>query len=88
MDLARDRLFRRLEKFLITIESILVSGWMGVCLFLSAYLFFERKVPVVEEAKTQLLKAVVFGFIGILVLAVFIIVIVYKRHVIKNERGG
>lgn len=31
MSLARDRLFRRLEKVLVTIESMLVGVFIGVC---------------------------------------------------------
>jgi len=31
MSLAKDRLCRRLEKFLITIESILIGGFLGFC---------------------------------------------------------
>lgn len=35
MSLAKDRLYRRLEKFLITIESMLVGGFLGFCLSLA-----------------------------------------------------
>lgn len=31
MSLAKDRLYRRIEKVLITIESILVGGFFGFC---------------------------------------------------------
>jgi len=35
MSLAKDRLYRRLEKFLITIESVLVGGFLGFCFSLT-----------------------------------------------------
>ena len=31
MSLAKDRLFRRLEKVLVTIESMLVGAFIGIC---------------------------------------------------------
>jgi len=36
MSLAKDRLYRRIEKVLITIESILVGGFFGFCFSLTA----------------------------------------------------
>jgi len=35
MSLARDRLYRRIEKVLITVESILVGGFFGFCFSLT-----------------------------------------------------
>lgn len=35
MSLAKDRLYRRIEKFLITIESMLVGGFFGFCFSLT-----------------------------------------------------
>ena len=35
MSLAKDRLYRRIEKFLITVESILVGGFFGFCFSLT-----------------------------------------------------
>ena len=35
MSLVKDRLYQRLEKFLITIESMLVGGFLGFCFSLT-----------------------------------------------------
>lgn len=35
MSLAKDRLYRRIEKVLITVESILVGGFFGFCFSLT-----------------------------------------------------
>jgi len=35
MSLARDKLYRRIEKVLITIESMLVGGFLGFCFSLT-----------------------------------------------------
>ena len=73
MSLAKDRLYRRIEKVLVTIESIIVgiaAGFVWSQLWTKWYAF-----------KVWWLEPALVGFI------VFIVVITYKRNTIKKERS-
>lgn len=72
MSLAKDRLYRRIEKVLITIESIIIGAAAGFVWSQIWNKWYVFTIPWLEPA--------LVGFI------VFMAVISYKRWYIKMER--
>jgi len=72
MSLAKDRLHRRIEKVLVTVESLLVATFVGVC----SGLYFGACSPPEYKLKIGATFGIVF-FVGIFI---------WKRFLIYKER--